>query len=301
MPLSSRQEHLASSKGKLEERLADEARFIKTWFEKPLVTGAVSPSGRFLARTMAQYVDPAIPGPVIELGPGTGPVTEALIDRGIAPERLVLVEFEPHFCKLLARRYAGVRIVQGDAYRLAETLRGALDCPAAAIVSSLPLRTRPERHRLALLADAFRLLQPGAAFVQFTYGIASPMPRRGGRAPGFHAEVSPPVWLNLPPARVWVYRSAPASSRVREPESDADFLMKLKSGTELLGEELREQSDKLKLGIRLRAEKARAEFKVKAEKVMQGLNPKPDGERIRLERLKFFEAAGSRGRPRGHR
>ena len=262
LPLTSRREHDASSKGTLEERFADEARFIRTWFENPLGTGAVSPSGRFLARTMAQYVDPAIPGPVIELGPGTGPVTEALIDRGIAPERLVLVEFEPQFCKLLAR---------------------------------------PERNRLALLAEAFNLLRPGAAFVQFTYGIASPMPRRVGRVPGFHAEVSPPVWLNLPPARVWIYRSTPAAARSREPESGADVLMRLKSGTELLGEELREQGDKLKLGIRLRAEKARAEFKVHAEKVMKGLNPKLDSQRSRPERQKPFDPPASRGRSRGRR
>ena len=302
LPLVSRREHDASSKATFEDRLSDEARFFKTWFENPLGTGAVSPSGRFLARTMAQYVDPAVPGPVIELGPGTGPVTEALIDRGIAPERLLLVEFEPQFCKLLARRYPGVRIVQGDAYRLAETLKGALDCPASAIVSSLPLRTRPERHRLSLLGDAFRLLRPGAAFVQFTYGIASPMPRPVGRTPGFHAEVSPPVWLNLPPARVWIYRSMLVTgARAPLPEADAEFQLRLKSGTELLGEELREQSDKLKLGIRLRAEKARAELKVQAEKVIKGLNPRHDGERGRPERVKSFDGSGSRGRTRGRR
>lgn len=188
----------------LDEKLADEARFFKTWMENPLGTGAVSPSGRFLARAMARYVDPLSQGPVIELGPGTGPVTEALIERGVEPERLVLVEFDAHFCQLLARRYPGVRVVKGDAYRLAETLEGYLDSPAAAVVSSLPLRTRPERDRLRLLDDAFSLLKPHGAFVQFTYGIASPMPRRMGSGPGFEAEVSPPVWLNLPPARVWI-------------------------------------------------------------------------------------------------
>jgi phosphatidylethanolamine/phosphatidyl-N-methylethanolamine N-methyltransferase len=70
-------------------------RFIKTWLEKPLDIGAVSPSSRVLARAMARYVDPAKQGPVIELGPGTGPVTEALVERGIDPSRLVLVEFDP--------------------------------------------------------------------------------------------------------------------------------------------------------------------------------------------------------------
>ena len=60
-------------------RLDDEVRFIRSWIERPLTMGAISPSGKVLARTMASYVDPSIPGPVIELGPGTGPVTEALV------------------------------------------------------------------------------------------------------------------------------------------------------------------------------------------------------------------------------
>src|SRR2546422_6212896 len=76
-------------------RLDDEVRFIRSWIEKPLTTGAVTPSGRALARTMAAYIDPSRPGPVIELGPGTGPVTEALLAQGIDPSRLILVEFDP--------------------------------------------------------------------------------------------------------------------------------------------------------------------------------------------------------------
>ncbi len=261
----------------LEQRLADEARFFRTWIENPLGTGAVSPSGRFLARTMARYVDPLSRGPVIELGPGTGPVTEALIQRGIAPERLILVEYDAHFCQLLARRYPGARIVKGDAYRLADTLKHCLDEPAASVVSSLPLRTRPEPDRLRLLEDAFGLLRPDGAFVQFTYGIASPMPRRRGFGQGFEAEVSHPVWLNLPPARVWVYRAA-ADAEAR-PGPEGDFLIKLKSGSQLLGEELREQSDRLKLGLKLRAEKARAEWKFRAGKLKGGCDSLDDSVR----------------------
>ena len=86
------QTSLAEKKGL---RLDDEVRFIRSWLEKPLAIGAVTPSGRVLARTMARYVDTRIPGPVIELGPGTGPVTEALVARGVHPSRLVLVEFNP--------------------------------------------------------------------------------------------------------------------------------------------------------------------------------------------------------------
>src|SRR3954471_18911323 len=77
----------------------DEFKFLRTWLEKPLAIGAVAPSGKALARLMAGYVDPAVPGPIVELGPGTGPVTEALVERGIDPARLHLVEFDPDFCQ----------------------------------------------------------------------------------------------------------------------------------------------------------------------------------------------------------
>ena len=110
-------------------------------------------------------------------------MTDALIARGIDPGRLVLVEYDPQFCKLLQRRYPRATVIQGDAYDLAVTLDGVLDEPAATVVSSLPLRNQPERDRLTLLEQAFAVLQPGGSFVQFTYGIASPMPLRSGRPP----------------------------------------------------------------------------------------------------------------------
>ncbi len=181
----------------------DEARFLRSWLEKPLMTGAVAPSGKALARTMASYVDPTVEGPVIELGPGTGPVTDALVNRGIEQERLVLVEFNPDFCKLLTRRFPRATIVQGDAYALGETLSGILETPAAAVVSSLPLFTRPMVDRTALLQRAQALMQPQAPFIQFTYAVIPPIPKRPG---AFTMAGSSRVWRNIPPARVWVYR-----------------------------------------------------------------------------------------------
>ena len=84
-------------------RLDDEVSFLRSWIERPLSTGALTPSSKILARTMARYVDPHSDGPVVELGPGTGPVTEALVEAGVAPSRLVLVEFNPTFCRTPAR------------------------------------------------------------------------------------------------------------------------------------------------------------------------------------------------------
>jgi phosphatidylethanolamine/phosphatidyl-N-methylethanolamine N-methyltransferase len=184
-------------------RLDDEVRFLRSWIEKPLHMGAVMPSGRVLARTMAQYVDIKSTGPVVELGPGTGAITSALIERGIDQKRLVLVEYNPGFCALLRDRYPLARVVQGDAYTLRESLRNVLSAPASAVVSGLPLVTKPMLTRLKLIRDAFVALAPGAPFVQFTYSVAPPIPKS---LPGVSTEASERIWMNLPPARVWVYR-----------------------------------------------------------------------------------------------
>jgi phosphatidylethanolamine/phosphatidyl-N-methylethanolamine N-methyltransferase len=184
-------------------RLDDEMRFIRSWIDKPLSTGAVMPSSRVLARAMARYVDPQSSGPVIELGPGTGPVTEALVEHGVDPARLVLVEFNADFCRLLRTRYPSATVVQGDAYRLKRLLGSCVGGPAAAVVSGLPLVTKPLRTRLRLISDAMTLLAEGAPFVQFTYAMLPPIPKA---LSGVRAEASELIWMNLPPARVWVYR-----------------------------------------------------------------------------------------------
>jgi phosphatidylethanolamine/phosphatidyl-N-methylethanolamine N-methyltransferase len=184
-------------------RLDDEVRFIRSWIERPLSIGAVTPSGKLLARTMARYVDPDSNGPVVELGPGTGPVTEALVEAGVSPSRLVLVEFNPSFCRILRSRYPEATLVQGDAYSMRRLLETLLLQPAAAVVSGLPLVTKPIKQRLRLIRDAFDLMVPGAPFVQFTYSVAAPLPKQIG---GFSVEASQRIWMNIPPARVWVYR-----------------------------------------------------------------------------------------------
>ena len=77
------------------------------------------------------------------------------------------------------------------------------DTPAAAVVSGLPLFTKPLKTRARLLRDAFGILRSGAPFIQFTYAVVPPIPKMlaGGKV-----EASDRIWLNLPPARVWVYR-----------------------------------------------------------------------------------------------
>jgi phosphatidylethanolamine/phosphatidyl-N-methylethanolamine N-methyltransferase len=193
---------------------------------------------------MARYVDPDKDGPVVELGPGTGAITEALLERGVEPRRLFLVEFDRGFCKLLRRRFPGVHVIQGDAYQLAETLRGRLRRRASAIVSSLPLLLKPEAQRLNLLADAFSCMTPDGCFIQFTYSPLPLMNRDKVSALAFHAEATAPVWLNLPPARVWVYRRQPeggGKAEEKRPNPASEFLDRLKLGTGRVHLELKKE------------------------------------------------------------
>lgn len=259
----------------LSRRLHDEARFIRTWFDEPRRTGAIAPSGPALARAMARPVDPRRPGLVVELGPGTGPVTAALLERGVDEDRLVLVEFDPEFCRLLRERFPLARVVQGDAYALGRTLGPVLEQPAAAVVSSLPLLTRREPVRLALLREAFAIMAPGAPFVQFTYGLASPLPRQAG---GFRASVSPPVWFNLPPARVWTYRADPTARPATGDRLDRLLDQADQLCTEWLARvrgEVEETRDKVRSGLRARTARVRTELREQADKVARDRRVRP--------------------------
>ena len=196
---------------------ADVVRFLRSFVTAPLRTGAQWPSGKALSRAMAEAVDLSVPGPIIELGPGTGVVTDALLARGIPPERLILIEFSPQFSKLLKERYPNLRLVEGDAYALAEHVRRLGLAAPAAVVSSLPLLTQPPARRLDLLRAALRLMNPEGVFVQFTYFRESPIPIGGT---GIAAHVSPRIWLNLWPALVYSYRRGSAR-KLRAHERDA--------------------------------------------------------------------------------
>jgi phosphatidylethanolamine/phosphatidyl-N-methylethanolamine N-methyltransferase len=185
--------------------IADSARFLKTLVAAPRLTGAVAPSGRALARAMATAAGSPRDGFIVELGPGTGPVTGALIENGVAEERLALIEYDSQFCRLLKARFPRAEIIQGDAYDLPRALAAFKGQPIAAIVSSLPLLNQPPARRVKLIGDAFALMGSQGAFVQFTYGLASPVPHDASR---YSAVRSRPVLLNLPPAFVWTYRLA---------------------------------------------------------------------------------------------
>jgi len=177
--------------------LVDWTRFLLRVLRNPRNVGAVAPSSRALARAMAVQIPS---GPVLELGPGTGVITEAILERGIAPRDLTLVEYDPDFVVLLRARFPGVTVIRGDAFDLAKTL--GRTAPFGAIVSGLPLLNFPREARARLLEEIFARLKSDAPFVQFSYGVKPPVPAPEG------ASVTRAAFIpfNIPPARVWVYR-----------------------------------------------------------------------------------------------
>jgi phosphatidylethanolamine/phosphatidyl-N-methylethanolamine N-methyltransferase len=182
--------------------ILDQWRFLRGLIERPKNVGAIAPSGPALTYAIAAQVDPKVNGPVLELGPGTGVITEALIARGIAPERITAIEYDPDFVAMMQQRFPKVTTIEGDAFDLVHTLGIGNDQPFAAIVSGLPLLNFPPHKRAALIEGALARLKPGAPFVQFSYGLNSPaIPPKD-----FSVTRAALVWRNLPPARVWVYR-----------------------------------------------------------------------------------------------
>jgi phosphatidylethanolamine/phosphatidyl-N-methylethanolamine N-methyltransferase len=180
------------------------ALFGRELIKNPGPIGAAIPSSPALARGMARMVEGADSGYVVELGAGTGAITKGLVEGGISPERLLAVEYSPDMAKLLRRRFPKIRVLQGDACNLNHLLRqtfGAEIPPIAAVVSSLPLRSLPQRKVARLFLEVRRLLTHSGHFVQFTYAV-----HRTTRFPQcFQLIGSSIVWANFPPARVESY------------------------------------------------------------------------------------------------
>ncbi|CDX16645.1 conserved hypothetical protein [Mesorhizobium plurifarium] len=151
---------------------SDALSFLKAWTLAPFRMGSVAPSSPSLAALMTREIGPNT-GPVLELGPGTGPFTRALLRRGVRENDLTLVESDPDFAALLARRFPSARIVEMDAVGLRHL--PLFDGPVVgAVVSGLPFRLISPRKSSAILEGVFASLRPGEALYQFTYGRRCP-------------------------------------------------------------------------------------------------------------------------------
>jgi phosphatidylethanolamine/phosphatidyl-N-methylethanolamine N-methyltransferase len=178
--------------------------FLKRWAANPLQMGSIVPSSPALTRRIAALVERAADEVVVELGAGTGAVSRALLDHGVPPDRLVVVEIVPDMARHLARTLPGVTVIEGDAFALPEALPAALHGKVGTAICGIPLVLLP-------LADQRRFVQaveavaPGRGFLLYSYCVTSPLPCR---ALGLAARREAWTPLNFPPASVWRYRPA---------------------------------------------------------------------------------------------
>jgi phosphatidylethanolamine/phosphatidyl-N-methylethanolamine N-methyltransferase len=185
--------------------LTDTTLFMQEWLFNPQRTGSIVPSSKQLATAMARWLPSNPKSFVLELGPGTGAVTEALLERGLRQEKLIAIEHNPKMVKLLREKFPRAQIIAGDAWDLDELL-GNCRIPiesVGVVFSSLPLLNFPPEKAEALAQKILAILQPQGKWVQYSYNI-SKMPFRGSSTFQLHA--SKIVWLNFPPARVSVFR-----------------------------------------------------------------------------------------------
>ena len=183
---------------------------FRQWLRHPRRTAAIVPSGPELATAMMAQL-PAGARRVIELGGGTGALTQALLAHGIAPQDLLVLELNDAMHARLQRRFPQIRIVHGDARGLREiaTARGfAHEDAADAIVSGLGVLSMGRALQHEIYAAAFDCLRPGGRLIQFTYGPQPPLADEVARELGLQAERGDFVLRNVPPATVYVYTRA---------------------------------------------------------------------------------------------
>jgi phosphatidylethanolamine/phosphatidyl-N-methylethanolamine N-methyltransferase len=183
--------------------LADSTLFLREWIAHPQRTGAVAPSSPMLASAMARWLPRNPESHVLELGPGTGAVTDALLKRGLPEDRLIAIERNPSLAKLLRKRFSNANIITGDAWEM-DTLLEELPQPVksvGAVISSLPLLNFPKEQADALAQKIRTLLEPRGRWVQYSYHIIKD---RSRGADDFRVISSKIVWWNIPPARVHV-------------------------------------------------------------------------------------------------
>lgn len=193
----------ASGLRKFARKFDEELKFFKGWIDEPKAVGSIIPTSSVTARRMASVTDPKSGLPVLELGPGTGVVTKAILAHGVKPERLWAIEFSSDFVDHLRSSFPGVNVIQGDAFDLDATLGEHKNMQFDSIVSGVPLLNFPTPQRIRYVESLLDRIPAGRPIVQITYGPLSPVPAGKGNYTVEHFDF---VLRNIPPSQLWVYR-----------------------------------------------------------------------------------------------
>ena len=179
---------------------------IKKWIKNPAQVGTILPSSVRISRIVARYSIASLKGgKILELGAGTGPFSQAILDAGLPPDRLICVEKSKDMCDFLRKKLSGVNVIQADACYLSEqipadVLRG-VDC----VVSSIPMLCIPKSTQSLILQSVFNTIGDVPLY-QITYKFFSSS--IDSDAFGLTEERLAKVWLNMPPVTLWKYMKA---------------------------------------------------------------------------------------------
>jgi phosphatidylethanolamine/phosphatidyl-N-methylethanolamine N-methyltransferase len=177
--------------------------FFRQWLRSPKSMGSIIPSSKFLARAVAEEVAWRPGQHIIELGGGTGAITQGLIDRGIPRDRLLVIELERALYEHLRQRLPGITVIQGDATKLEDIVRRLGIEAVGTVISGLPMVGMPFEFQQAIIDQGFKVQAPGGFVLQYSYSPVPPVP---ARRLGIKARLVRWVPLNFPPASVWRYQ-----------------------------------------------------------------------------------------------
>ena len=195
----------ASGLRKFAAKFDDELKFFRGWIDKPKAVGAIIPTSSVTARRMASIIDTKSGLPVLEVGPGTGVITKAILQQGVKPSNLYAVEYSHDFVTHLKRLYPGVNVIEGDGFNLDKALGDKADIMFDSVISGVPLLNFSVERRVAYLESLLKRIPHGRPVVQLTYGPKSPIPPGLGDYTVEHFHF---VLRNIPPTQLWLYKRA---------------------------------------------------------------------------------------------
>jgi phospholipid N-methyltransferase len=182
--------------------------FLKRFIANPGIVGALLPSSPGLCREITSHINIESAEAVIELGPGTGVITDEILSKINPQTKFVAIELDNKMYENLRRNRPSLNIVNDSAENLPEIMKNAEIKHLNAIVSGLPWAAFPERLQLAILDAILDSLGDGGYFTTFAYlqGLLLPAGQRFKKLlnKSFRqVTVSRVIWANVPPAIVY--------------------------------------------------------------------------------------------------
>jgi phosphatidylethanolamine/phosphatidyl-N-methylethanolamine N-methyltransferase len=186
-------------------KLSATTLFLQELVNAPRQVGAILPSSKNLATAMARWLPHDPDAYALELGPGTGVVTQALLERGLREDRLVAIEQSPKMADHLRQRFPRAKIITGDAFQLDKLLKkhSLHNGFIGAVISSLPLLNFEPKIADDLARKIRAILPTNGKLVQYSYHLGNKQPKAAAH---FTCVASDVIWVNVPPARVSVYQ-----------------------------------------------------------------------------------------------